>query len=65
MTLHITLEQDAWFSALVEVGSHAFGSGNSVQVFPQVIARFDDDRMVEIYSGGDSLMLFEQPGTFA
>jgi hypothetical protein len=33
-----------------------------VHVFSQVIVRFCDARMVEIYSGVDSLTLFEQLG---
>lgn len=62
VTLPVTVQQDDWLSALVEVKSHAVQSGDPVHIFGQIIARFDDEKMVEIYSGVDSLMLFEHLG---
>ncbi|WP_299614515.1 ester cyclase [uncultured Tateyamaria sp.] len=62
ITLPITMEQDDWLSALVEIKSHAADTGDPVHVFGQVIARFDGGKMVEIYTGTDSLTLFEQLG---
>ena len=62
INLPITMEQDDWLSALVEVKSHAVDTGDPVHVFGQMIARFDGNQMVEIYSGVDSLTLFEQLG---
>lgn len=58
----VTVEQDDWLSALVEIKSHAAHSGEPVRVFNQIIARFDHEQMIEIYSGVDSLSLFEQLG---
>ena len=62
ITLPITVDQDDWLSALVEVKSHAVASGDPVHVFGQMIARFDGEKMSEVYSGVDSLLLFEQLG---
>lgn len=62
ITLPITMEQDDWLSALVEIKSHGADTADPVHVFGQVIARFEDDKMVEIYTGTDSLTLFEQLG---
>mmetsp|Transcript_27438 Transcript_27438/g.50586 ORF Transcript_27438/g.50586 Transcript_27438/m.50586 type:complete len:143 (-) Transcript_27438:14-442(-) len=62
VTLPVTVEQDDWLSALVEVKSVALSSGDPVHVFGQMIARFDGEKMSEIYSGVDSLLLFEQLG---
>lgn len=62
VTLPVTIQQDDWLSALVEVKSHALFSGDPVHIFGQVIARFDQEKMLEIYSGVDSLLLFEQLG---
>jgi len=62
ITLPITMEQDDWLSALVEIKSCAADTGDPVHVFGQVIARFDGPKMVEIYTGTDSLTLFEQLG---
>ncbi|MEP4246321.1 nuclear transport factor 2 family protein [Tateyamaria sp.] len=58
----VTVQQDDWLSALVEVKSYAIDTGDPVHVSNQFIARFDAHRMVEIYSGVDSLTLFEQLG---
>lgn len=58
----VVIEQNDWLSALVEVKSHAVDTGDPVHVSNQFIARFDAERMVEIYSGADSLTLFEQLG---
>ncbi|GGX45781.1 hypothetical protein GCM10007385_11590 [Tateyamaria omphalii] len=60
ITLPITMEQDDWLSALVEIKSHSADTGDPVHVFGQVIARFEGIQMVEIYTGTDSLTLFEQ-----
>jgi len=62
VTFPTVIEQDDWLSALVEIKSHAAHNGDPVHVFSQVIVRFCDGRMVEIYSGVDSLTLFEQLG---
>ena len=62
MTFPTVIEQDDWLSALVEVQSHAAHNGDPVHVFSQIIVRFSGDRMAEIYSGVDSLALFEQLG---
>ncbi|MEO0402742.1 MAG: hypothetical protein AAF214_10240 [Pseudomonadota bacterium] len=58
----VMVEQDDWLSALVEITSHAADTGDPVHVFNQIIARFDGAQMVEVYSGVDSLTLFEQLG---
>ncbi|WP_299145520.1 hypothetical protein [uncultured Tateyamaria sp.] len=58
----VTVDQDDWLSAVVEIKSHSAINGDPVHVFNHVIARFDGPRMIEIYSGVDSLMLFEQIG---
>ncbi|MEP5630971.1 MAG: hypothetical protein ABJP79_03730 [Tateyamaria sp.] len=58
----VTVQQEDWLSALVEVKSYAIDTGDPVHVSNQFIARFDANRMVEIYSGVDSLTLFEQLG---
>lgn len=62
ITLPITMEQDNWLSALVEVKSHAVDTGDPIHVFGQMIARFEGAQMIEIYPGVDSLTLFEQLG---
>lgn len=62
ITLPVTLEQDAWLSALVEVQSQARHTGDPVHIFGQVIVRFDQDKMAEIYSCVDWMALFEQLG---
>lgn len=62
ITLPITMEQDDWLSALVEVKSYAVDTGDPVHVFGQMIVRFEGTQMIEIYSGVDSLTLFEQLG---
>lgn len=62
VTLPVTVEQDDWLSALVEVKSHALDTGNPVHIFAQSMVRFENEKMKEIYSGVDSLTLFEQLG---
>ena len=54
--------QEDWLSALVEIKSHAIDNGTPINVFNQVMARFDEDRMIEIYSNLDGLTFFEQLG---
>ena len=61
-TIPKMMEQDDWLSALVEIKSHAIDTSNTVHVFNQVMARFDGDRMIEIYSNLDGLTFFEQLG---
>ncbi|MEL6807964.1 MAG: nuclear transport factor 2 family protein [Pseudomonadota bacterium] len=56
------MEQDDWLSALVEIKSHSVENDTPVHVFNQVMARFDGERMVEIYSNLDGLTFFEQLG---
>ncbi|MEL6449940.1 MAG: nuclear transport factor 2 family protein [Pseudomonadota bacterium] len=58
----VKVEQGDWISALVEIKSHSAISGAPVHVFNHMIARFEGHQMIEIYSGVDSLMLFEQLG---
>ena len=58
----VIIEQDDWISALVEAKSHAIDTGEPIHVANQFIARFDANRMIEVYSGVDSLNLFEQLG---
>ncbi len=62
ITFPVMVEQNDWLSALVEIKSHAAHNGDPVHIFSQTIARFDGGRMIEIYSGVDSLALFEQLG---
>jgi ketosteroid isomerase-like protein len=62
ITFPVTVEQDDWLSALVEITGNSAHTGDPVHVFSHMIARFADEKMVEIYSGVDSLMLFEQLG---
>ena len=62
VSLPVTVEQGDWLSALVEVKSYALDSGDPIHIFGQIIARFDNEKMQEIYSGVDSLLLFEQMG---
>lgn len=62
VSLPVTVQQGDWLSALVEVKSHAVETDAPVHIFGQIIARFDHEKMVEIYSGMDSLMLFEHLG---
>ncbi|WP_299374783.1 nuclear transport factor 2 family protein [uncultured Tateyamaria sp.] len=58
----VTVDQGDWLSAVVEIKSHAAHSGDPVHVFNHMIVRFDGPKMIELYSGVDSLMLFEQLG---
>jgi len=62
ITLPRVIEQGDWLCALVEIKSQASHNDDPVHVFSQIMVRFDQDRMVEIYSGVDSLSLFEQLG---
>ncbi|WP_299041717.1 hypothetical protein [uncultured Tateyamaria sp.] len=62
ISLPITMEQDDWLSALIEIKSHSADTGDPVHIFTQVIARFEGTQMVEIYNNTDSLSLFEQLG---
>lgn len=62
VTFPVVIEQDDWLSTLVEISSHCAHNGTPVRVFNQFMARFDQDRMVEIYSAADSMSLFEQLG---
>ncbi|MEO9575672.1 MAG: nuclear transport factor 2 family protein [Tateyamaria sp.] len=56
------MEQNEWLSALVEIKSHAIDNNNPVHVFNHVMARFDGECMIEIYSNLDALTFFEQLG---
>ncbi len=60
VSMPITVEQDDWLSALVEIRGKAADTGHDVHLSSQVIARFAGEQMVEVYSGVDSLQLFEQ-----
>lgn len=62
VTMPKVMEQDDWLSALVEIRSVAAHNLAPVHVFNSIIARFDDVRMVEIYSNLDAVSLFEQLG---
>ena len=58
----ILVEQGDWLSAVVEIKSHAAFTGDPIHVFNHFTARFEGHRMQEIYSGVDSMVLFEQLG---
>ena len=62
VTLPVTVEQDKWLSALIEVKSRSLATGDPIHIFGQVIVRFENEKMSEVYKGVDSLMLFEQLG---
>lgn len=62
VTIPVTVEQDDWLSALVEIKGKASNSGKPVHISSQVIARFSKAHMIEIYSSVDSVHLFEQLG---
>ena len=62
VTMPKVIEQDDWLSALIEIKRVAAHNYAPVHVFNTVIARFDDARMIEIYSNLDTMSLFEQLG---
>jgi len=64
VALPVTIEQDDWLSAVLIVNTCRNDSGTPIIVTGQVIARFDDGRMVETYNQFDWMSLFEQLGQF-
>ncbi|WP_415920537.1 hypothetical protein [Tateyamaria sp. SN6-1] len=57
-----TIEHDTWISALIEFNSHVPETGDPIQVFGQIMARFEERQMVEVYHSFDFLSYFEQLG---
>ena len=60
ITMPVTVEQDDYVSALIEIKSHGVDTGDPVHLFGQVIARFREHRIIEMHVSTDSLTLFEQ-----
>ena len=57
-----TIESGDWIAALLEVRSHVADTGDPVHAFGQIMARFDGNKMIEIYNSFDFLSYFEQLG---
>ena len=61
-TIPKVMEQEDWLSAMVEIKSHAIDNNHPIHVVNQIMARFDGEQMIEIYSNLDGLTFFEQLG---
>lgn len=64
VTLPICIEQDDWLSALLVVNTVRNDNGAPVVVTGQVLARFENGKMVETYNQFDFMSYFEQLGQF-
>jgi ABC-type enterochelin transport system ATPase subunit len=58
----IIVVQDEWLAAVVTVECFALSNGNLVKASGHVMARFEGDKMVEVYNSFDFLSFFEQTG---
>ena len=57
-----TMDQGDWIAALLEVRSNVRDTGDPIQVFGQIMARFEGRMMAEVYHSFDFLTYFEQMG---
>lgn len=58
------IEDGDWVSGVLHVKTFRADNGAPLEVTGQVMARFDDDKMVEAYNQFDFISLFEQLGQF-
>ena len=62
ITIPITMDQGDWLAAVVDIKAREVHTGSPVHSTGHVMARFQGDKLVEVYNSFDFLDFFEQLG---